>query len=179
MITVPIKQILKKGKFFKEERTITWLGLAITAVMLSHHVFTGKLFLIPLYGIVTVVLLIIDRHWRRTPRPVRVIALVSVLTLFVWFVISANAPAHALFFNRLLDILKSATKSWGVDVLDVPNWIAQGMRAIGVVIVAGVLIRLLRSREGEEDETSRSFGKFMKVLIILGLGDAMLSLFNI
>jgi hypothetical protein len=169
MITVPIKQILKKGKFFKEERTITWLGLAITAVMLSHHVFTGKLFLIPLYGIVTVVLLIIDRHWRRTPRPVRVIALVSVLTLFVWFVITANAPAHALFFNRLLDILKSATSSWGVSIPDVPN----------VVIVAGVLIRLLRSREGEEDETSRSFGKFMKVLIILGLGDAMLSLFNI
>jgi hypothetical protein len=157
-----------------------WVGFAITLTMLGYHLWSGKLFMFPLYGLIALVIMIISGHWKKTPKPVRLIALGSVLTIFTWLVMIEYAqPAHALFFNKLFDILTSATDSWNVKIPNVPKWLAEGLRAIGVVVVAGVVVRLLRSRDGEEDETSRVFGKFMKVLILLGLGDAMLSLFNI
>ena len=99
--------------------------------------------------------------------------------IFAWAAMTCHASAQALLFNKLFDALTKAMSAWGVPVPQLPNWMTQGLKMIALVIVVPVFIRLLRSREGEEDETSRAFGKIMKVIVILGLGDATLSLFDV
>ncbi|MGB8702820.1 MAG: hypothetical protein WCD18_25675 [Thermosynechococcaceae cyanobacterium] len=135
--------------------------------------------MVPLYGLTTYVLLTLGKYWKNTPKPVRTVALGSVIVLFGWAAITAHASAQALLFNKLFDALTKAMTAWGVPVPQLPNWMTQGLKMIALVIVVPVFVRLLRSRDGEEDETSRAFGKIMKVIVILGLGDATLSLFDV
>lgn len=121
----------------------------------------------------------VGKYWSKTPKPVRVLALGSVSVIFAWSALTCHNSAQALLFNKLFNALTTAVNAWGVAVPKLPDWMTQGLKLIALVIVVPVFIRLLRSRDGEEDETSRAFGKIMKTVVILGLGDAVLSLFDI
>jgi hypothetical protein len=90
------------------------------------------------------------------------------------------APAHALFFNKLFDLLTQAIAAFGVPGLDaVPNWITQGFKILAFIAVAGIIVKLLRSRQGDEEEDGKAFAKVIKFVIILALGDVLLSLIGV
>jgi hypothetical protein len=90
------------------------------------------------------------------------------------------APAHALFFNKLFDALTNALQSFDVPGLDnVPTYITQGFKVFAFVIVGGIIIKLLRSRPGDDEEDAKGIAKVVKFVIVLALGDVLLSLIGV
>lgn len=90
------------------------------------------------------------------------------------------APAHALFFNKLFDLLSAAITAFGVPGLDaVPNWITQGFKILAFIAVAIIIVKLLKTRQGDEEETGKGFAQVIKFVIILALGDVLLSLIGV
>jgi hypothetical protein len=89
-------------------------------------------------------------------------------------------PAHALFFNRFFDLLTSAIQAFGIPALDqIPNWVAQFFRIAAYIVVGGIIIALLRARQGDDEEVSRGVSKIIRILLTLGLGDLLLSIIGV
>lgn len=173
----PQKQL---SVWVKAQKPIDWISYAIAGAMLLVRALTGGLFVVPLYIGVAYGLVTLNKYRRKTPKPVRVVALVGIATTFIFFSLTSFAPAHALFFNTLLDLLTKALTAFGVPGLDkVPNWIVQGFKIITLVSVGAIFVKLLRSRQGDEEETTKGFSQVIKVILILAIGDVVLSLIGV
>lgn len=167
-------------RWVKAQKPVHWASYAIFGVMVIVRALTGGLFILPVYFLAAYALVIVNQYRRKTPKQVRVVALVAIVTAFAWASMTSFAPAHALFFNKLFDLLTQAIGAFGVPGLEnVPNWITQGFKILAFIAVAGIIIKLLRSRQGDEEEDGKSFAKVIKFVIILALGDVLLSLIGI
>lgn len=179
MISVSWRK-LTLAQWFSTQKTLDGFTYGIVGLMLAFRVGSGGFFILPLYIAAASGLVILQRYRRQTPKPVRIVALLAIATSFTWFSLTSLAPAHALFFNKLFDLLTQSVTAFGVPGLDkVPNWITQGFKILAFIAVASIIVRLLKSRQGDDEETSRGFAQVIKFVIILALGDVLLSLMGV
>jgi hypothetical protein len=176
----PSKPQHQLKRWVKAQKPVHWASYAVFGAMVSVRAVTGGLFILPLYFIAAYALVIVNQYRHKTPKQVRLVALVAIATAFAWGSMTSFAPAHALFFNKLFDLLTTAITAFGVPGLDaVPNWITQGFKILAFIAVAIIIVKLLKTRQGDEEETGKGFAQVIKFVIILALGDVLLSLIGV
>ena len=113
-VTYPVPLSYQARHWLKRQTPTSAIALAVTTGMLGFHVFTGEVFMLPLYAVATYALRTISKYWARTPKPIRVLSLGSVSLIFAWAAMTCHASAQALLFNKLLQALTTAMTAWGV-----------------------------------------------------------------
>ena len=171
----------KVSSWLSAQRLQDWAAYAVAVGTVALHAFLPSGFLsIPLYGLTTAGLLTIDKHKKTTPKSIRQIATVAILTAFSWCSIGLSHPVQALVFNRISSGLTSAFTSFGVTGLErVPTWITQFFVILAFVAIGGLIVGWLKTRQGDDEENSRAANKAVGVIVKLVLGDVLLSLIGI
>ncbi|NJM76768.1 MAG: sigma-70 family RNA polymerase sigma factor [Acaryochloridaceae cyanobacterium RU_4_10] len=179
-----VSMITHQNKFSSwrlSQRPQDWAAYALAGGTVGLHAFLPSgILAIPLYGLTTAGLLAIDKHKNTTPKSIRQIATVAILTAFCWCSIGLSHPANALVFNRISTGLTTAFTSFGVTGLDrVPTWITQFFVILAFVAIAGLIVGWLKTRQGDDEENARAANKAVGVIVKLVLGDVLLSLIGI
>jgi hypothetical protein len=167
--------------WFSSQRPNDWTALTVAGGTVAiHSLLPSGLLTIPLYGLTTAGLLAIDKYKGKTPKQIRQIATVAVLSAFYWCSVGLSHPAQALVFNRILDGLTKSISAFGVPGLDkVPTWVTQFFVILAFVAVGGLIVGWLKTRQGDDEENNRAVNKAIGIVVKLLLGDVLLSLIGI
>lgn len=163
------------------QRPSDWGAYTLATGSIAIHALLPSGFLtIPLYGLTTAGLLTIDKHKAKTPKQIRQIATVAILTAFLWCSAGLSHPVHALVFNRISEGLTKSIGAFGVTGLDkVPIWITQFFVILAFVAIGGLIVGWLKTRQGDDEENNRAVNKAIGIVVKLLLGDVLLSLIGI
>lgn len=180
MFISPVRQN-KFSTWLTRQRPSDWTAYTLAGGTVAIHSLLPSGFLtIPLYGLTTAGLLAIDKHKEKTPKQIRQIATVAILTAFCWCSAGLSHPVQALVFNRISDGLTKAIGAFGVTGLDkVPSWITQFFVILAFVAVGGLIVGWLKTRQGDDEENNRAVNKAIGIVVKLLLGDVLLSLIGI
>jgi hypothetical protein len=163
------------------QRPKDWALFGLSGGTVALHAFLPSGFLtIPLYGLTTAGLLTIDKHQHNTPKPIRQLSTVGLLTAFSWCSAGLSHPAQALVFNRISEGLTTAITAFGVTGLEkVPTWITQFFVILAFVAIGGLIVGWLKTRQGDDEENNRAINKAVGIVVKLLIGDVLLSLISI
>lgn len=180
MLISPLRQN-KFTSWLSSQRPSNWAAYTLAGGTVAIHALLPSGFLtIPLYGLTTAGLLTIDKYKEKTPKQIRQIATVAVLTAFCWCSVGLSHPAHALVFNRISEGLTKAIAAFGVTGLDkVPVWITEFFVILAFVAIGGLIVGWLKTRQGDDEENNRAVNKAIGIVVKLLLGDVLLSLIGI
>lgn len=179
MFISPVRQN-KFSTWLTRQHPSDWTAYTLAGGTVVIHSLLPGFLTIPLYGLTTAGLLAIDKHKEKTPKQIRQIATVAILTAFYWCSAGLSHPAHALVFNRISDGLTKAIGAFGVTGLDkVPTWITEFFVILAFVAVGGLIVGWLKTRQGDDEENNRAVNKAIGIVVKLLLGDVLLSLIGI
>lgn len=180
MLTSPSRQ-KTAATWLSRQRPGDWTAYTVAVGTVGlHALLPSGLLTIPLYGFTTAGLLTLDKHRQTTPKSIRQLATVAILTAFCWCSSALSHPAHALVFNRISEGLTTAIAAFGVTGLEkVPTWITQFFVILAFVAIGGLIVGWLKTRQGDDEENNRAVNKAIGIVVKLLIGDVLLSLIGI
>jgi protein-S-isoprenylcysteine O-methyltransferase Ste14 len=171
----------RRKSWLSSQRPSDWTAYTVAGGTVAIHALLPSGFLtIPLYGFTTAGLLTVDRFKDKTPKQIRQIATVAILTAFCWCSAALSHPAHALVFNRISEGLTTAIGAFGVAGLEkVPIWVTEFFVILAFVAIGGLIVGWLKTRQGDDEENNRAVNKAIGIVVKLLIGDVLLSLIGI
>ena len=169
------------ASWLSRQRPANWTAYTLAGATVGVHTLLPSGFLtVPLYGLTTAGLMTIDQYKAKTPKRVYQLAMVAILTAFIWCSVALSHPAHALVFNRISEGLTKAIGAFGVAGLDkVPTWVTEFFVILAFVAIGGLIVGWLKTRQGDDEENNRAINKAIGIVVKLLVGDVLLSLVGI
>ena len=169
------------ASWLSRQRPANWTAYTLAGATVGVHALLPSGFLtIPLYGLTTAGLMTLDQYSAKTPKQIRQLAMVAILTAFIWCSIALAHPVHALVFNRISAGLTTAISAFGVAGLEkVPVWVTQFFVILAFVAIGGLIVGWLKTRQGDDEENNRAVNKAIGIVVKLLIGDVLLSLIGV
>jgi len=154
-----------------------YAGCAIAPFVIAYYWLIGASYLMLVIPAVSYATWILQKYWKKTPKPVRTISLVAIVGLFGWAVMTASMSAHAFWFTPFETLLTEILNAFGVTGLDqIPGWVTAFLKALCLVGFGGIVVSLFVKGRDDEDETRRSIGKLLQMVLKFILAAAMLGI---